>query len=148
MGDNAGVAELKTKPTDASARDFLAALPDPDRRRDCRDLLAMMEAATGEEPRMWGASIVGFGSYDYRYASGRSGTWFRAGFASRKNALTVYLMMDLDAQADRLASLGRHKRGKGCLYIRRLADIDRDVLRDLIQQSCDPGSDASCCGTH
>ena len=97
---------------------------------------------------MWGASIVGFGTYDYRYASGRSGTWFRTGFSPRKQALTLYLMTDLDCQEEALASLGKHSRGRGCLYIKRLSDINIDILRTLIRASCTPESDKSCGGSH
>ena len=139
------MAELKTKPTAASAANHVASLPDPQRRRDCADLLSTMERISGDAPRMWGGSIVGFGSYQYRYKSGRSGTWFRVGFASRKNALTLYLMLDLDKQADRLSRLGRHKRGKGCLYIKTLSDVDERVLEELIRVSCGQADDASAC---
>ena len=97
---------------------------------------------------MWGTSIVGFGRYDYRYASGRSGTWFRVGFSPRKTAISLYLMLDLEAQEDRLAALGKHQRGKSCLYIRRLADIDAKVLRELIEASCCGGVDKSCGSSH
>ena len=142
------MAELKTKPTAASARDFVASLKDAPRRRDCLELLEIMEEISGEPPRMWGASMVGFGKYRYRYASGRSGTWFRVGFASRKKALTLYFMMALDQQAERLAALGKHKRGKGCLYIKQLADVDRGVLLDLIRASCAQGDGSSCDGSH
>lgn len=141
------MAELKTKQTDASARDFVAAIPDPARRRDCMDLLRVMEEIAGEPPRMWGSSIVGFGTYDYRYASGRTGTWFRAGFSPRKQALTLYLMLDLDACAERLDALGKHKRGKSCVYVRGLADIDLEVLKGLVRDSCDQASPKSCGGS-
>ncbi len=141
------MAELKTKPTDASVAKFLASISDEARRGDCYALLDMMREAAGE-PCMWGASIVGFGTYDYRYASGRSGTWFRMGFSPRKQALTLYLMLDLDRQEQALASLGKHKRGRGCLYIKRLSDIDADVLGGLIRASSAQGGDASCGGSH
>ena len=107
-----------------------------------------MQAAAGEAPQMWGPSIVGFGRYDYRYASGRSGTWFRVGFSPRKTAISLYLMLDLDAQEDRLAALGKHQRGKSCLYVRRLADIDTEVLRELIEASCCASVDKSCGDSH
>lgn len=140
------MAELKTKPTEASVKEFLDAIPDGDRRADCYALLEMMHAVAGE-PKMWGTGIVGFGSYDYRYPSGRSGTWFRTGFSPRKRALTLYLMTDLDRQEEALASLGKHSRGRGCIYIKRLSDIDIDVLRNLIQGSCALESDKSCGGS-
>lgn len=139
------MAELKTRPTPASVTDFLDAIPDEARRTDCYALAEMMGEAG--EPRMWGESIVGFGSYDYRYASGRTGTWFRAGFSPRKRSLTVYLMVDLETQKEALAALGRHSRGKGCLYIKRLADIDTQVLEDLIRSSCAKGGSAACGGS-
>ena len=140
------MAQLKTRPTPASVTDFLDAVPDEARRTDCYALAEMMGEAG--EPRMWGESIVGFGSYDYSYASGRTGTWFRAGFFPRKRALTVYLMVDLDTQKEALAALGRHRRGKGCLYIRRLADIDTQVLEDLIRSSSAKGGSAARGGSH
>lgn len=130
------MAGLKTKPTEASPHEFVESIEAPARRRDCFRLMEMMAQISGEEPRMWGPSIVGFGSYQYRYASGRSGTWFRVGFASRKNALTIYLMVDLGGQAKLLAILGKHRRGKGCLYIKKLADVNPQALRDLIRASC------------
>ena len=142
------MAELKTKPTEASAREFVNSLKDPARRRDCSRLLDMMAEISGDEPAMWGSSIVGFGSYEYRYASGRSGKWFRVGFASRKNALTLYSMLDLDEQADRLSKLGKHRRGKGCLYLKRLSDVNTEALRDLIRESCRKGKDSSRDGAH
>ncbi len=142
------MAELKTKPTGASPSAFIDAIDDPARRQDCREIFDMMAAASGQQPVMWGGSIIGFGSLHYRYASGREGDWFRVGFSPRKQALTLYLMLDLDEQAARLGALGKHKRGKGCLYIKRLADIDRDVLRALIADSCSRGNGQLCGGAH
>ena len=142
------MAELKTKPTAASAREFVASLKDESRRRDCLELLELMEQISGEPPRMWGASIVGFGKYRYRYASGRSGTWFRVGFASRKTALTLYFMLALDRQAERLAALGKHKRGKSCVYVKQLADVETSVLVELIRASCVREDGSSCSGSH
>ena len=141
------MAELKTKPTSASPRAFVDAIPDEARRRDCRTLLEMMRGIAGE-PRMWGDSIVGFGSHDYRYPTGRTGTWFLTGFSPRKRALTVYLMLDLDRMEERLAALGKHRHGRGCLYIKRLADIDTAVLKDLIRLSCAKQDGKSCGGAH
>lgn len=139
-GENELMAKLKTRPTDASVTDFLDAIPDGGRRADCYTLLEMMRDAG--EPRMWGGSIVGFGSHTYRYASGRTGTWFRTGFSPRKRALTLYLMLDLDQHKQALSCLGKHKRGKGCLYINRLSDVDPQALRDLIRLSCAKAGDA------
>lgn len=144
--DNGSMTQNKTQPTDASVREFVDSIADPVRRRDCQEVLSLMGSIADEAPRMWGSSIVGFGTYEYRYASGRAGTWFRAGFSPRKNALTLYLMLDLDAQQARLKRLGKHTRGKSCLYIRRLADIDRSVLGELIQESCRENGNPSCGG--
>lgn len=126
------MAELKTKASDASVEEFLQSVPDERKQQDSRVLLAMMQTATGAPPQMWGSSIVGFGSYHYTYASGREGDWFVAGFSPRKQNLTLYLMGGLDQHAGLLGKLGKHKLGKGCLYINRLADVDRDVLAQLI----------------
>ena len=128
------MADLKTRPTEASVDGFLAALP-PDRRADCAALLALMRRATGEEPRMWGPSIVGFGSYHYRYESGREGDWFLAGFSPRKKDLTVYVMAGFDGFEEQLAGLGRHALGKSCLYLRSLADVDLAVLEEMVGRS-------------
>ena len=108
---------------------------DEGRREDCRALAGLMARATGAPAAMWGASIVGFGRYRYRYASGREGEWFLAGFAPRKNDLTLYLMSGFDGYEPLLARLGRHKTGKSCLYIKRLADVDPAVLEELVTAS-------------
>lgn len=130
------MATLKTRPTGEAVAEHLAAIEDPARRRDCQLLRKLMTEVSGREPAMWAGGIVGFGSYNYRYASGRSGTWFRVGFASRKKALTIYLSLDLDGEARRLASLGRHTRGKGCLYLRSLSQVNQTALRELVAESC------------
>ena len=126
------MAELKTKPNRADVGKFIDSIADAGKRRDSRALLAMMQEITGAKPRMWGASIVGFGTYHYRYASGREGDWFVTGFSPRKQALTVYLMCDVSTQQPLLDKLGKYKIGKSCLYIKKLADIDETVLRQLI----------------
>ena len=126
------MAELKTKPTDASVEAFLQGIADERKRQDSFTLLQMMGEVTGAAPRLWGSSIVGFGDYHYAYASGREGDWFVAGFAPRKEALTLYLMGGLEPHAELLARLGKHKVGKGCVYIKRLQDVDTGVLRSLI----------------
>jgi hypothetical protein len=133
--EEARMAENKTQPGEASAEDFIAAVADPARREDCRRVAAMMQAATGAPPVMWGASIVGFGRYHYTYASGRSGDWMIVGFSPRKNDLTLYLMPGLEDQAERLARLGRHKTGKSCLYLKKLADVDLEVHGEMIAWS-------------
>lgn len=129
------MAENKTQPTDASVDAFIDAIPDPVRRADCRQVAAMMQAATGAPPVMWGAAIVGFGRYRYTYASGRTGNWPVIGFSPRKNDLTLYLMPGFERQADRLAKLGRHRTGKSCLYLKKLADVDLAVLQALVDDS-------------
>ncbi len=129
------MAELKTKQTDASVEAYLNAIEDVQRRDDCRALAALMRRVTKYEPKMWGSSIVGFGSYHYRYASGHEGDACLAGFSSRKAEISLYLMPGLDAKQTLLAALGKHKAGKGCLYVKRLSDIDVRVLEKLIRES-------------
>lgn len=129
------MAELKTRENDADVGAFLDAIEDAQRRDDCKAVCAMMQAAAGAPPRMWGKSIVGFGHYDYQYASGRSGTWMRIGFAPRKRDLTLYIMAGFDDYAELLDALGKHKTGKSCLYVKRLADLDTTVLQRLIERS-------------
>lgn len=114
---------------------FLAAVPDDRRRADARVLVDLMRRVTGAEPVLWGPSIVGFGSYHYRYPTGREGDMPAAGFSPRKAATTVYLMDGVDAHADALTRLGPHTVGKGCLYLKRLADVDLGVLESMVRQS-------------
>lgn len=131
-----GKAELKTKPTAVSAANFIAALPDARRREEAAVIDAMHRRVTGLEPKLWGPSIIGYGSYSYKYDSGREGTMCRAGFSPRKAAMTLYLMgnyCDRQAEVDVLfARLGKHKTGKSCLYINKLADVDMAVLERLV----------------
>ncbi len=129
------MAEAKTQPTTANAWEFIAGIPDPQRRQDCLAVAELMQEVSGEAPVMWGESMVGFGKYAYKYASGRTGEWPRVGFASRKDALTLYFCGYLENHADLLARLGKHKVGKGCLYIKRLSDVDAGVLRELVARS-------------
>ena len=127
---------MATHQTDASAEMFLAQVPDDRRREDARRLCAMMRDITGEPPAMWGASIIGFGSYHYRYASGREGDSALAGFSPRSQHLVIYLVGEFETRhQSALARLGPHKTGKGCLYLRRLDDVDHDALRELIDRS-------------
>ena len=132
-------AELKTKPTEVTVEGFIAGLPDERRREEARTIDAIYRRVTGHDPRMWGPSIVGYGSYEYRYDSGRTGTMCKAGFSPRKAALTLYLAGwygDRQAEADDLfARLGKHSTGKACLYIKRLADVDTAVLEGMIVDS-------------
>lgn len=127
--------QLKTQKNDASVKDFLNAVPDENKRKDSLAILELMQDVTGEEPAMWGANIVGLGSYRYKYASGREGEWFVVGFAPRKHNLTLYIMSGFDEYDSLLAKLGKHKIGKACLYINKLADIDLPTLRELVRQS-------------
>ncbi len=127
------MAELKTRATEVKAADFIAAVPDPVRRADAEIVCEMMARLTGDEPRMWGPSIIGFGSYRYKYDSGRSGEMCRIGFSPRKAELVLYVLDGNADQSDILARLGKHKTGKGCLYIRRLADVDADVLEAIVR---------------
>ncbi len=129
-------AELKTKASEISVAQFIAALPDSKRREEAAVIDALHRRVTGLEPKMWGPSIIGYGSYHYKYDSGREGTMCRAGFSPRKAALTVYLMgnyVDRQAEADELfLRLGKYKTGKSCLYITKLADVDLPVLERLV----------------
>ena len=128
-------AELKTKATQLSVADYIAALPEAVRRDDATALDALYRRVTGMEPKLWGPSIVGYGSYDYKYESGREGTMCRAGFSPRKGAQVLYVMSGLDESAEAtalLARLGKHTTGKGCLYIKKLADVDLAVLERLV----------------
>lgn len=131
------MSELKTKKTNASVQDFLDAITDNGQRADAKTICAMMSEASGETPAMWGESMVGFGLYSYRYASGQSGDWPRLAFSPRKQNLTIYLIpgYELTDMKELLAKLGKHSTGKSCLYIKRLADIDLKVLRQLIDRS-------------
>ena len=131
------MAEPKTKPTDVAVRDHLAAIEDEARRADCEALAELMARATGCAPVMWGASIVGFDRYHYRYASGHEGDAALVGFASGKRQITLYLAPGFEGEATRdlLASLGKHTVGKGCLYLKRLADVDMAVLEALVAHS-------------
>ncbi|MFO0908465.1 MAG: DUF1801 domain-containing protein [Isosphaeraceae bacterium] len=131
------MAEPKTKPTDASVDDHIASIADVARREDCAAITRLMERVTGERPRMWGTSIVGFGTYRYVYASGQSGDWPVVGFSSRKGDLSIYLMTEFPERAELLARLGKHKTGKSCLYVRRLSDIDLPVLEELVRKSAE-----------
>jgi Domain of unknown function (DU1801) len=128
-------SEPKTRPTGASVAEFIAAVPDAARQADCNALIKLMQRATGNKPVMWGAGIVGFGSYGVRYANGSVMDWPLVGFSPRKNDLTLYLMHGFAEQADLLARLGRHKTGKSCLYLKRLSDADPAVLAELIDRS-------------
>ena len=129
------MAELKTKQTNESVKDFLNKVADEERRADCFAIAKLMEEVTGEKPKMWGPSIVGFGSYHYKYASGREGDWPITGFSPRKKDLTLYIMMGFEKHRDLMEKLGKHSSSKSCLYIKRLADIHVPTLKKLIRVS-------------
>lgn len=129
------MAEAKTQATDASVAAYIAAQSDPHRRADCEALVQLMGQATGQPPRMWGASIIGFDSYRYTYNSGHSGESFQTGFSSRKAGLSIYLVAAGADQASLLARLGKHKMAKACLTLKRLSDIDLAVLEKLVKDS-------------
>ncbi len=125
-------SEPKTTRTSASVSAFLEQIADPARRADCVRIAGLMEQATGEAPAMWGTSIVGFGTYHYEYASGRSGDWPIVGFSPRKQDITLYIMPGFANYEALLGKLGKHRTGKSCLYLKRLEQVDLDVLSELI----------------
>jgi len=129
------MADLKTAPSKASVRAFLDTVLADERRKDCETLLRMMKKITRTNPVMWGPSIVGFGTYHYQYDSGREGTWFLTGFSPRKQALTVYIMAGFKRYPTLMKKLGKHSTGSSCLYVKRLDDLDLDVLDQLIRES-------------
>ena len=131
------MAETKTKPTEVGVESFIDAVENPTRREDARTVCAMMERITGEEPRMWGPSIIGFGRYHYRYDSGHEGIACRLGFSPRKAQLVLYVLTETEGEAELLARLGKHKIGKCCLYINKLADVDMGVLETLTRRAWD-----------
>jgi hypothetical protein len=129
------MAEPKTKFTDASIDDYLASRANPEQLADCKAIMAICKRVTKQQPKMWGPSIVGYGSYKYRYGSGHSGEACLAGFAIRGKELVVYLVAESAEQVELLAKLGKHKMGKSCLYFKRLSDLDPKVLEALIAGS-------------
>jgi hypothetical protein len=129
------MSENKTRPTDKSVIDFLNNVDNKTRREDSFTLLEMMEKITGEDAVLWGSNIIGFGSYHYKYESGREGDMPLIGFSPRKQSLTLYIMPGFDDYEDMLTKLGKHRIGKSCLYVNKLSDVDDDVLRSLIKHS-------------
>jgi hypothetical protein len=127
------MAELKTQKNDLSVEDFINSVADDRKRQDCWTILEMMQRLTGLVPSMWGSSIVGFGNYHYKYASGREGDWFVIGFSPRKQALTLYFLLGFNDMPELMNALGKYKTGAGCLYIKRLEDVDLGTLEKLIQ---------------
>lgn len=129
------MAELKTKATDSSAEDFLHQIKDEETRQDCLAIAKLMTQVTRAKPKMWGTSIIGFGTRRLRYPSGRELDWMVLGFSPRKGKITLYLPGSLEDQAPLLKKLGKHTVGKGCLYLKKLKDVDPKVLKDLLSQS-------------
>lgn len=129
------MAELKTKKTEQSVEDFLNAIADEQTRQDCFAIVKLMQKATKAKPKMWGPAIVGFGDYHYKYESGRENDWFLVGFSPRKQNLSLYIMAGFERYDELMQKLGKHKTGKSCLYIKKLADVDQKVLKELIEQS-------------
>jgi len=127
------MSELKTKQTNASVETFLKRVSDPQQREDAFEILKLMKAATKMQPKMWGTSIVGFGEFHYKYATGHEGDCCLTGFSPRKNALTLYIMPGFQRYKDLMNKLGKFKTGKSCLYIKRLADVDLPTLSQLIR---------------
>lgn len=126
---------MKTVKNEKPVLDFLKSIEHNKRREDGLKILDLMKEVTGEEPAMWGDSIIGFGNYKYKYASGREGEWMYVGFSPRKQNLTLYIMDGFDGYADLLRKLGKHKTGKSCLYINKLEDVDQEVLKKLVKIS-------------
>ncbi len=129
------MSELKTQKNEASVEGFLNSVENEKRREDSFVVLDLMKEVTGEKPVMWGTSIVGFGSYHYKYASGREGDWFVVGFSPRKQSMTLYIVDGFGNYDLLLRDLGKYKTGKSCLYINKLEDVDQKVLRELVKQS-------------
>jgi len=130
------LVEIKTKPTASSVEDFIAKVADEQKRNDSFALLKLMEKASKEKPKMWGASLIGFGNYRFKSpTTGREVDWFKIGFSPRKANLSIYLTVDIQSHASSLKKLGKHKTGKGCLYINKLADIEMKVLEEMINKS-------------
>ena len=128
------MAELKTKLNDASVDKFISSQPEA-RQKDCQTIVQILKKATKAEPKMWGTSIVGFGSHHYKYKSGREGDWFQAGFSPRKQNLTFYIMGSFNKYPGLLKKLGKYSTGKGCLYVKKLEDIDLKVLNEIVMKS-------------
>ena len=131
------MSEVKTKPNKAKVEDYLNGVENDTKREDSFAILELMKQVTGVEPIMWGDSIVGFGTYKYKYASGKEGEWMVTGFSPRKQNLTLYIMSGFDEYDGLLEKLGKHTTGKSCLYIKKLEDVDQDVLRELVGKSVD-----------
>ena len=139
-----GRTDRTTTPTDADVTAFLDAVPDERRREDAQEVLDLMRAVSGVEPRMWGPSMVGFGRQPYRTADGKEREWFAVGLAPRKAALTLYGLTYYGSNTDLLERLGPHTTGKGCLYVKRLEEVDRDVLTELVRRAWEANHEGPC----
>lgn len=131
------MSENKTKPTDVDINEFLNKIENPAQTEDTLKIIKMMKEITGEEPKLWGDSIIGFGEYRYKYASGREGDWFLTGVSPRKNNTTLYLSYGFENHSDLMGELGKYKTGKACLYIKKLEDINEAALKKLISRSAE-----------
>lgn len=129
MGQN------KTVPTPQKVAEFIAGIEDKTKQSDCRELMKLMSEITGHRAKMWGTSIVGYGNYHYRYASGREGDFFLTGFSPRKQALTIYIISGFGINPELMGKLGKYKTSKSCLYVKKLDDLDRSVLTQLVEES-------------
>ena len=129
------MAENKTKPTVQKVSEFIAGIEDKQKRADCRELTKLMSGITGNRAKMWGSSIVGYGKYHYKYESGREGDFFLTGFSPRKQALAIYIVSGFDIHPELMEKLGKYKIGKSCLYVKKLDDLDREVLAQLVEES-------------
>ncbi|MGV3765190.1 MAG: DUF1801 domain-containing protein [Chitinophagaceae bacterium] len=129
------MSEAKTKPTQASVKDFLSLIQEADKKKDCLEICALMEQWTGLPPVMWGDAMVGFGKYHYKYASGHEGDCFRCGFSPRKQNISLYVTMGFEHIQDLMKALGKVKTGKACIYIKKLDDINKDVLKEIISRN-------------
>lgn len=129
------MTELKTRPTNESVEDFIASVEDPDMQQDSRTIIKLMSKATGAKPKMWGSAIVGFGIFFIKYSDGRELDWPKIGFSPRKQNLTLYIGEGFENYDKLLAKLGKHSTGKVCLYIKRLSDIDMDILEQMVEAS-------------
>ena len=135
MKKNMAKAKLKTEKTEASVKDFLNSMKDEQKKQDSIFILQMMQNATGDEPKMWGSAIIGFGNVSLKYESGRELDWFKIGFSPRKQNLTLYGLINPTKQQEILKKLGKHSTGKGCLYINNLKDVDSKVLQNIIEEA-------------
>ena len=131
------MSENKTKPTDVDINEFLNKIENPAQKEDTLKIINMMKEITGEDPKLWGESIIGFGEYRYKYASGREGDWFLTGVSPRKNNTTLYLSYGFENHSDLMGELGKYKTGKACLYIKKLEDINEAALKKLISRSAE-----------